>query len=78
MKKHTPITEFFVVTPEQSKHIKPVDMAILSMIPEGDPKLTAYLNKVLRTNKPEQPNNNFRFPIPESPGKPEDHTPIQT
>ena len=43
VKKHTHIAEFSVVTPEQSKHIKPVDMAIPSMIPQGDPDLTAYL-----------------------------------
>ena len=52
IKKHTQIAEFPVVTPEQSKHIKPVDMAILSMIPQGDPDLTAYLNELLRTNNP--------------------------
>ena len=67
-----------MVTPEKSKHIKPVDMAILSMIPQGDPELTAYLNELLRTNKPEQQDNTFWFPTPENPGKPEDHTPIQT
>ena len=78
IKKHTQIAEFSVVTPEQSKHIKPVDMAILSMIPQGDPDLTAYLNELLRTNKPEQQANTFWFPTPENPGKPEDHTPIQT
>ena len=44
IKKHTQTAEFSVVTPEQSKHIKPVDIAILSMIPQGDPDLTAYLN----------------------------------
>ena len=54
IEKHTQIAEFSLVTPEQSKHIKPVDMAILSMIPQGDPDLTAYLNELLRTNKPEQ------------------------
>ena len=43
-KKHTQIAEFSVVTPEQSKHIKPVDMALLSMIPQDDPDLTVYLN----------------------------------
>ena len=32
--KNTQIAEFSVVTPEQSKFIKPVDTAILSMIPE--------------------------------------------
>ena len=41
IKKHTQIAEFSVVTPEQSKHIKPVDMAILSMIPQGDLDVTA-------------------------------------
>ena len=76
--KHTEIAEFSVVTPEQSKHIKPVDMAILSMIPQHDPHLTAYLNALLRTSKPEQQDNTFWFPTPENPGKPEDHTPIQT
>ena len=78
IKKHTQIAKFSVVTPEQSKHIKPVDMAILSMIPQDDPDLTAYLNELLRTSKPEQQDNTFWFPTPENPGKPEDHTPIQT
>ena len=78
IKKHTQIAEFSVVTPEQSKQIKPLDTAILSMIPQGHPDITAYLNKLLRTNKPEQQDNTFWFPTPEKPGKPEDHTPIQT
>ena len=78
IKKHSQIADFSVVTPEQSKHIKPVDMAILSMIPQGDPELTAYLNEPIRTNKPEQQNNTFWFPTPENPGKPEDHTPVPT
>ena len=59
IKNHTQIAEFSVVTPEQSKHIKPVDIAILSMIPQGNPDLTAYLNELPRTNKPEQQNNTF-------------------
>ena len=78
IKKHTQIAEFSVVTPEQSKHRKPVDMAILSMIPQGNPDLTACLNEPLRTNKPEQQDNTFWFPTPEISGTPEDHTPIQT
>ena len=53
-------------------------MAILSMIPQGDPDLTAYLNELLRTNKPEQQDNMFWFPTTENSGKPEDHTPKQT
>ena len=53
-------------------------MAVLSMIPQGDPDLTACLNELLRTNKPEQQNNTFWFTTPENPGKSENHTPIQT
>ena len=78
IKPHTQIAEFSVVTPEQSKHIKPVDMAILSMIPQDDPDLTAYINELLGTRKPEQQDNTFWFPLAENPGKLEDHTPIQT
>ena len=78
IKKHIQIAEFSVVTPEQSKHIKPLDMAILRMIPQGDPDLTTYLNELLKKNKPEQHNNTFWFPTPEKSGKPEDHTSIET
>ena len=74
-KKHTEIAEFCVVTPEPLKHIKPVDMAILSMIPQGDPDLTAYLNELLRTNKAERQNNTFWFQTPKTFGKSEDHSP---
>ena len=76
--KNTQIAEFSVVTPEQSKLIKPVHTAILSMIPEGDQDLITYLNELLRTNKPDQQNNFFWFPTPENPGNTEEHTPNQT
>ena len=76
--KNTQISEFSVVTPEQSKFIKPVDMAILSMIPEGGPDLIIYLSELLRTNEPDQQTNTFWFPAPENPGNTEEHTPIQT
>ena len=65
IKNNTQIAEFSVVTLEQPKHIKPVDMAIVSLISQGDPDVTAFLNEFLRTNKPQQQNNTFCFPIPE-------------
>ena len=76
--KNTQIAKFFVVIPEQTKFIKPVDMAILSMIPEGDPDLIIYLTELLRTNKQGEQTNTFWFPTPENPGSTEEHTPIQT
>ena len=76
--RNTQIAEFSVVTPEQSKFIKPVDMAIVSMIPQGDPDPVTYLTELLRTNKPDQQNDSFWFPTPENPGNTEYHTRIQT
>ena len=78
IKRNTQIAEFSVVTRELAKFIKPVDMAILSIIPENDPDLTAYLNEFLRTKKPEQQSKTLWFPRLENPGKIEDHTPIPT
>ena len=72
------LAEFSVLTPEQSKIIKPVDMAILSMIPEGDSDLITYLTELLRTNKEDQQTNTFWFPTPDIPDNTEEHTPIQT
>ena len=77
-KKNTQIAEFSVVTPEQSKFIKPVDMAIRSEIQKGDPDVTKNVNEIRRTNQPEQQNNTFLFPRPANPGKREVETPIQT
>ena len=77
IKKNTQIAEFSVVTPEQSKFIRPVDTAILSMIPEADPDLKTYLSELLRTNKPEQQSITFWFPTPEKSGITEDHTLIK-
>ena len=76
--KNTQIAEFSVVTTEQSKFIKPVDMAVLSMIPEGEPDLITYLTELLRTNKPDQQTNTFWFPAPGNPGNMNEHNPIQT
>ena len=76
--KNTQIAEVSVLIPEQSKFIKPVDTANLSLIPEGDPDLVTYLTELLRTNKPDQQNDTFCFPTPENLGNTEDHTPIQT
>ena len=53
-------------------------MAILSMIPEGDPGPITYLTELLRKNKPDQRNNTFWFPTFENPGNREDRIPIQT
>ena len=77
-KKNAQTAEFSVVTPEQPKFIKPVDTAVLSMSPEGDPDLTTHLTQLLKTKQPEQQNKTFQFPAPKKLGKIERHTTIQT
>ena len=67
-KKNQQIADFSVVTRDQVKFIKPVDTAMLNMIPEGDPNLSSYLNDLLRMKKPEKQNNTFCFPTAEHPG----------
>ena len=52
IKKNTQIAEFSVVIPELSKYIKQLDKAILSMIPQGDLDLTAYLNELPERKNP--------------------------
>ena len=78
VRKSTQIAELSAVIPEQSKYMKPVDMAILNMMPQGYPDLTANLHERLRANNPEKQNNTLWFPTPENPGEPEVHTLIRT
>ena len=78
VKKNTQVADFTVLTPEQSKFIKPVDTAILQMLPSDDPDLTLYLNELLKSNKQESQETNFWFPTPENPGNIEEHSPIQS
>ena len=62
--KNTQIADFSLLTPDQSKFIKPVDTAFLNIMPEGDPDLTTCLTEPLRTNKPDKQSNtsDFRHP----------------
>ena len=78
LKKNTQVAEVAVLTPQQHKHIKPVDTAILKMMHDDDPELNLYLNELLRSNKQNQQDTNFGFPTPENRGNVEEHTPIQT
>ena len=48
-----------IFTPEQSKYIKPVDIATASLIPEGGLHVNTSLKKLFVTNKAEQQNDTF-------------------
>ena len=53
-------------------------MENLSIIPQSDADLNAYLNELLKTIETEQQNNTFWFPTPENFEIIEGQTPIQT
>ena len=72
--KNTQTANFSLFTPEQSKLVKPVDTAIFSMIPEGDPDLITNFTELLRTYKSDHQNNTFWFPTNQNPRNTEDHT----
>ena len=76
IKKNTQIAESSLGTMQQTKYNKPVDTAILKMIPQGDTDLTRNLSKRFMENKLEQQSNTFWFPTPEKPGKTGNRIPI--
>ena len=78
LKKNTQVADFTVLTPEQSKFIKPVDTAILQMLPSDDPDLNNIPQRTFEVKQARITGNKFWFPTPENPGDIEDHSPIQS
>ena len=78
IRKNTHVAAFSVLTPEQSKFTRPVDMAVLKMTPGRDAELTTNRHEVLEINKTEEHNNRIWLSTPKKHGKNEDHTPMQT
>ena len=68
---------FKTLTPEQIKHIQPVDPAMLSFMIQHEDTIEIYINELLKvpSQKPEQ--ESYWFPTPEEPGDPTAYTPIQ-
>ena len=78
LKKGLHIANFLVMTPEQMKYVKPVDPASTWHLLQNDQEQAAhYVSSLIKTNRNPQNSENYWFPIPENPGNPEEHTPIQ-
>ena len=74
----THMADFRVLTPEQIKHIKPVDPSTLTfMMHQHTENTDLYLNQLLKTNQSSDEQETYWFPTPEQPGDPETYTPIQ-
>ena len=74
----THLADFRVLTPEQLKHIKPINPSVLTFIMHQHTEVTdVYLNELLKVNDKEDKTEQYWFPTPEQPGDPTTYTPIQ-
>ena len=76
-KRHT--ANFSILTPEQTKHIRPVNpTSVRHFQNNSHDDAISYINNLLKTSKDNEINETYWFPTPQNPGNEEEHTPIQT
>ena len=73
----THLADFKILTPEQIKHIQPVDPAVLSFMIQQEETTEVYINELLKVPQPNSEQESYWFPTPEDPGDPATYTPIQ-
>ena len=79
LKKGTQIANFSILTPEQTKHIRPVNpTSVRYLLNNSHDDAIHYISSLLKTSKTDEVNETYWFPTPENPGNEKDHTPIQT
>ena len=76
LKKGTHIVNFSVLTLEQPKRIRPVNLASVKRLLKNN--FDVAINSLLKTSKTDEVNGTYWFPTPENSGNEKDHTPIQT
>ena len=73
----THLADFKILTPEQIKHIQPVDPAILSFMIQHEEPTEVYINEFLKVPPQNAEQETYWFPTPEEPGDRATYTPIQ-
>ena len=76
IKNHTKLAELQILRPEDSKQIRPVDVATLTTLQDPD-DTHMYVNELMKSPNDEKNDENLWFPTPENPGNEDEHTPIQ-
>ena len=76
IKNHTKLAELQILRPEDTKQIRPIDVATLTTLQDPD-DTHMYVNELMKSTNNEQNDENFWFPTPENPGNEDEHTPIQ-
>ena len=72
----TKIAELQILKPEETKMIRPLDIAALNLLTEhGD--VVTYINALMQVERPDDNEEKFWFPTPENPGNESELSPIQ-
>ena len=78
LKKGMHIANFSVMTPEQMKHVRPIDpVSTWHLLNENEGDAVYYISSLLKANRNNDQYEQYWFPTPENPGDEESHTPIQ-
>ena len=79
LKKGIHMTNFSILTPEQTKHIRPVNpTSVRHLLDNNHHDAFHYLNNLLKTSKTGEVNETYWFPMSQNPSNEKEHTPIQT
>ena len=72
------IANFSVLTPEQMKHVKPIDpVSTWHLLNKNEEDVIYYVSSLLKANRNNDQYEQYWFPTPENPGDEDSHTPIQ-
>ena len=78
LNKATNIANFSILTPEQTKRIRPVNpTSVRHLLNNSHDDAIHYINSLLKTSKNDEVNETYWFPTPQNPGNEKEHTPIQ-
>ena len=78
LNKGTHITNFSTLTPEQTKHIRPVNpTSVRHLLNNNHDDARSYINSLLKTSRTDEVNETYCFPTPKNPGNEKEHTLIQ-
>ena len=79
LKKGMHIASSSILTPEQTKHIRPANHTpVRHLLNNNHDDAILYINILLKTSKTDEVNETYWFPTPQNPGNEQEHTPIQT
>ena len=70
------MAELQFLKPEETKMIRPVNIAALNLLADHDDVVT-HINALVQVERPEDKEEKFWFSTPENPGNTEEHSPIQ-